>query len=125
MRHLSEITEPVRRVNNPVLGYGDERNGFFTVRFGILELRIIASVDGEGWDHVSVTTSAARCPTWDEMEFVRELFFLPEECVVQYSPPRAERVNCHPYCLHLWRPINEPIPTPPYWMVGPKVRAKR
>lgn len=33
-------------------------------------------------------------------------------------PPRAEAVNNHPHCLHLWRPIDEAIPRPPMAMVG-------
>lgn len=70
------------------------------------------------WEHVSVSTPV-RCPTWEEMCFVKSLFWLPHECVVQFHPPEAEYVNQHPYCLHLWRPL-EPlrIPRPPTIAVG-------
>lgn len=83
------------------------------------ELRVIASWGG-GWDHVSVTTRRTNlCPTWREMEAVREAFFYDSELVVQFSPPRTKVVNIHPGCLHLWRKQGDDGWTelPPEWMV--------
>lgn len=82
------------------------------------ELKIIAA-DGDetGWDHVSVSCRN-RPPNWQEMAFVKDLFWEPEECVMQLHPPRSEYVNNHPYCLHLWKPTNQPIPLPPRGLVG-------
>jgi hypothetical protein len=71
-----------------------------------------------GWEHVSVSLKN-RTPNWQEMCFVKDLFWLPEECVVQYHPPRTIYVNCHPNCLHLWRPLQEQMPMPPAILVGP------
>lgn len=79
-------------------------------------LRVIAS-SGEGWDHVSVSTES-RCPSWNEMEFVKRSFFYPEECVMQLHVPEAEHVNHMPFCLHLWRPTFMVIPRPPNRLVG-------
>ena len=76
---------------------------------------------GFGWDHVSVSAKN-RTPTWAELEYVRKLFFKPHETVMQLHVPESDHVNCHPFCLHLWRPQNEKIPRPPEWMVGPKKR---
>lgn len=70
-----------------------------------------------GWDHVSVSTPN-RCPTWEEMCWIKGLFFEPEEAVVQYHPPASVYVNNHPYCLPLWRPHDHEIILPPTWMVG-------
>ena len=81
-------------------------------------LTIVAS-DGEGWEHVSVSIER-RTPNWDEMCFVKDLFWREDECVVQYHPPRSEYVNFHPHCLHLFRPIDVKIPMPPSFLVGPK-----
>lgn len=81
-------------------------------------LKVIVS-DGAGWDHVSVSLEN-RCPNWDEMCWVKDLFFMPEETVMQLHPPRSEYVNYHPHCLHLWRPYNKSIPLPPSVFVGPK-----
>jgi hypothetical protein len=73
----------------------------------------------EGWEHVSVSTRR-RCPNWQEMCFVKDLFWEPEECVMQLHPPKSQWINNHPYCLHLWRSKREAIPMPPGGLVGIK-----
>lgn len=83
------------------------------------QMAFIASWGG-GWDHVSVSYSN-RCPTWDEMQRVKEMFFGDDEVVVQYHPASSQYVNNHPYCLHMWKPRMERIPTPPTWMAGAKL----
>jgi len=59
-----------------------------------------------------------RCPTWEEMCFVKSLFWNDEEAVMQLHPPKSQWVNNHPYCLHLWKPMNAEIPLPDSLMVG-------
>lgn len=87
-------------------------------------LRIIASdardwdeaqLPGEKWEHVSVSLAehADKTPTWGEMDFVRGLFFAPDETVLQFHPPKSAKVNVHEGCLHLWRPTLTAIPLPP------------
>lgn len=96
------------------------RNGAFLIPLpsangGIV--RVLVS-DGEGWEHASASLPD-RCPTWDEMCQVKNWFWDREDCVVQYHPPQSAYVNCHPFCLHLWRPVGITLPQPPSWMVGP------
>lgn len=67
---------------------------------------------GEPWDHVSVSLRD-RCPTWEEMCWIRSLFFEDEETVIQFHPPKSQYINAHPYCLHLWRPTQTVLPLPP------------
>lgn len=74
---------------------------------------------GGGWDHVSVSFPN-RCPTWEEMCEIKQMFFRPDEVCVQYHPAESEYVNTHPYCLHIWRLQKSGMPTPPSWMVGMK-----
>jgi hypothetical protein len=84
------------------------------------KLLIIASpgdADEMPWEHVSVSTKC-RCPTWQEMCFVKELFWDDEETVMQLHPPKSQWINNHPYCLHLWRHVA--IPVPPSIAVGYK-----
>ena len=69
------------------------------------------------WEHVAVST-ARRCPNWEEMCFVKDLFWDEEECVMQLHPPLSQYVNNSRYCLHLWRPTDRDIPTPPPSFVG-------
>lgn len=79
-------------------------------------LRVIAS-DGLDWEHVSVSLPH-RCPTWEEMCRVKDLFWDSTDCVMQLHPPEADWVNNHSFCLHLWRPIGAEIPRPPDYLVG-------
>lgn len=84
-------------------------------------LTIVASAgDGdpiaEGWEHVSISTPR-RTPNWQEMCFVKSLFWDDEETVIQYHPPASSYVNNHPHCLHLWRPPFD-VPLPPSILVG-------
>lgn len=97
-------------------------NGLFRMkgpnRKEAVPLMVLAS-DGMGWEHVSVSLPH-RCPTWEEMCFVKSLFWDDETSVMQLHPPKSEWVNNHSYCLHLWRPAHAVIPRPPAFMVGIK-----
>ena len=79
-------------------------------------LRVIAC-DGQdtGWDHVSVSLpdSPHKTPSWDEMCIVKNFFFDPLDCVVQFHPPEADYINIHGGVLHLWRSTRFPFPMPP------------
>lgn len=95
-------------------------NGAFLIPPSVAHKRagfwVIAS-DGMGWRHVSVSTNG-RCPTWPEMCFIKDMFWTEDECVIQYHPPKSEYINNHPYCLHLWQPIDVVLPMPDTIMVG-------
>ena len=107
-------------------------NGVFILphyRIAGYEIRCMVS-DGEGWEHVSVTVApvgkdASRNPTWDEMCHVKAQFWSEEECVIEYHPPKSEYVSCHPFCLHLWKPIDKIIPLPDPEFVGPRAFIKK
>jgi hypothetical protein len=72
-----------------------------------------------GWEHVSVSTKH-RIPNWQEMSFVKDLFWQDEETVVQFHPAKSQYVNCHPNCLHLWRDTVNGHRLPDADLVGPK-----
>jgi hypothetical protein len=93
------------------------------------ELMIVASgadiPEAQGWEHVSVSIpNAKRCPNWPEMCFVKDLFWSEDEAVVQFHPPKSEYVNNHPFCLHLWRAVDQHMRLPPSIMVGIKDRGE-
>lgn len=99
---------------------GDSGNGVFRVYVDGRSFFVIAS-NGGGWEHVSVSPCNRKrknCPTWEEMCAIKDMFFEPEERVVQYHPPKSEYVNNYEYCLHLWRPIVDEMPFPPSIFVG-------
>jgi hypothetical protein len=94
-----------------IAGSPQDDGGAFRMFYNGRELRIIAS-HGGGWNHVSVSMET-RCPTWKEMCYVKDAFFEPEDCVIQYHPPKSKYKNLAPYCLHLWQPQEFDIPLPP------------
>ena len=98
---------------------GDSGNGLFLIRSQPdgQKLRCLAS-DGGDWDHVSVSRPD-RCPDWSEMEQVKRMFFADEECAMQLHVPVSDHISCIDTTLNIWRPQNEPIPRPPWSMVGP------
>lgn len=116
-----------RRLSS-TLGSSDDdgMNGcFFVPRSGVI-LRCYVSdgaTDGApeamGWEHVSVSLGN-RCPTWEEMSFIKDVFWNVDETVMQLHPPKSHYVNLHPFCLHLWRHHSTPIPVPSSILVGIK-----
>jgi hypothetical protein len=103
----------------------DTWGGYFriTVKSSKRPLTVIASCGGqagaEGWDHVSVSLPR-RCPTWEEMDFVKRTFFAPDEIAMQLHVAESDHISFHPFCLHLWRHVEHKIPLPPGIFVGPR-----
>ena len=100
----------------------DGNNGYFMLPCQTTKsvLNCIVS-DGMGWEHVSVSVEGQkRTPTWTEMCFIKDIFWSEEEVVIQFHPAKSEYVNCHPFVLHLWKPIGVELPRPLTIMVGPK-----
>ncbi|MNK73056.1 hypothetical protein D3C87_925460 [compost metagenome] len=102
---------------------GDHECGLFRVSSSVdgATITVIATA-GNGWDHVSASRED-RCPTWEEMEQVKRLFFKNDETAFQLHVPPSDHISFHHFCLHLWRPLDGKFPVPPSWMVGPKVKA--
>jgi hypothetical protein len=88
---------------------------------------IVFASDGKDWEHLSIEVMPKekakkdklpkRCATWEEMSYIKSLFWSEEDVVIQYHPAKSEYVNLHPYVLHLWRPIKEKIPVPDIQLV--------
>jgi hypothetical protein len=121
---LPEVVEAGRERKDPrFASKTGERMGAFRLRYpsSMKEMQVIISdgsdwaalgLPGPAWEHVSVSLKD-RCPTWEEMAWVKSLFFGDEECVIQFHPPRSRYVNRHRFCLHLWRPVGVEMPMPP------------
>lgn len=116
MRNLTSTPEINKaRIHHITEGWGDDKSGAFQfdrpgLKFGTRML-VVAASDG-GWDHVSVSVFA-RTPTWEEMEWVKRLFFHDNEVVMQLHVATSDHINIHPHVLHLWRPTELTIPLPP------------
>lgn len=83
-----------------------ETAGAFKVMVGQRSFIVLASISDIGedglWEHISVSPkNKKRCPTWDEMCAIKDMFFgLDEECV-EFHPKKNEYVNISEYCLHI------------------------
>jgi hypothetical protein len=93
----------------------DEEGGSFRFQHHGQTMVVVAS-HGLGWDHVSVSFHD-RCPTWEEMEWVKRKFFRDDETAMQLHVAVSDHISIHPHTLHLWRSQTEPIPLPPSIMV--------
>lgn len=94
----------------------DGNNGAFKIHplKNRRDIYVIAS-DGLGWEHVSVSIRQGKdikIPTWDEMNYVKDMFWGEEDTVIQFHPRKSEYVNVHEKVLHMWRPIDRKFPTP-------------
>ena len=107
MKTMDEIRQDRRLQIHQIAEDGG--NGWVTIRGKTM---CVVFSWGGGWDHVSASFTN-RTPTWDEMCVLKDIFFREDECCVEYHPAYSNYVNIHPYCLHLWRPQHENIPTPP------------
>jgi len=94
-------------------GTGDETCGVFVIPcFSTRANLMVIASSGAGWDHLSVSLRD-RTPLWVEMEHVKRTFFRDDEVAMQLHVSPKDHVNRHPYCLHIWRPHDAPIPLPP------------
>lgn len=122
-----DLAEKGRHRAGPLGSETGETFGHFTLRHpNGARLFVIAVAGRPGddpigqYDHASVSVRKAdgsvqadRCPTWEELCWVKDLFWGEEECVVQYHPPKSRYVNQNPFVLHLWRPTTCEVPMPP------------
>ena len=89
-------------VDHPMRGERGLR-AFFIPYNKKITLKVIAAIEPDGWEHVSVSLPG-RDPFWAEMCFIKDLFFDDEDCVYQLHPKHSEYVNLHKHCLHMWKP---------------------
>jgi hypothetical protein len=97
--------------------YGDQFGMFLLKAPSGSYLQVMATAGMPGkydWEHVSVSPrDVTRVPTWDEMCWIKSLFWTDDECVIQYHPAKKDYINTNEKVLHLWRPTSVAIPMPP------------
>lgn len=107
-------------VPHPFLGMPTEEGGLFKFDGPCGKTLLAQASNGGGWEHVSVSRQGLKyVPNWEEMCFVKNLFWDEEDCVIQFHPPKSKNVDMAPV-LHLWRKCNEDWETPPENFVGVK-----
>jgi hypothetical protein len=70
-----------------------------------------------GWEHVSAhiykgIDRQPETPTWDDMHYLKRVFWSDDEMVVQIHPAQKDYVNFHEHTLHLWRCVDKEFPMP-------------
>jgi hypothetical protein len=117
----SKLPDVVEKGRMKYHGQPGDLHGAFMIPCGVERLRVISGpgslwelggITGPPWDHVSVSLSF-RTPLWEEMCYIKDLFFEPDEWVVQFHPAKSDYINDHPYVLHLWRLCEGEFPKPP------------
>ena len=130
MKRLEETTLEMRRIRRGPFAsdasYG--MNGMFIIPCPTDAKLCLAVVCDDGqrthWEHVSAQVvhrkrhRPVRIPTWDEMCYLKDIFWHPEETVLQFHPPHSQYVNMHPNVLHLWRHKFRSTELPPSILVG-------
>lgn len=125
---MHPILEAGRLQNSPFVSTPGEFDGAYSVampgqarRICIIASNGVSDNPAMSWQHVSVSfgSVSTKTPSWEIMCWVKDLFWDPEDPVMQLHPPRSRWINQHPGCLHLWRPLppNPAIPLPPSIMV--------
>ena len=114
----------VKNSPNPKINSTDEygNNGCFSIKqaYGKKSLIMIQASDGMCWEHVSISLPLAnRTPTWEEMCYVKGLFWDDDDPVIQIHPAKVHYVNYAKNCLHLWRSKDSAQALPPSILVGP------
>jgi hypothetical protein len=90
----------------------DGFNGHFIVPLEG-EMWMVRISDQLGWKHLSISNAQKKIlPNWTVMRRVKEAFFADEEWAVQFFPAKQDYVNDHDWVLHIWVPLNEPLPVP-------------
>lgn len=122
----SEPNKLIEHYRHQAAGFESPRGvnwGAFAILYRGRYLHVISSgtpddpaAPGYGWEHVSVSTND-RCPTWEEMQYIKTLFWRGDETVIQYHPPADRSKNLHPFTLHMWRPTAADLPLPPLDLV--------
>lgn len=79
---------------------------------GMVAIVDTLTIDGKQWRHLSVSRRS-RTPSHEDMMTAADAFLDREHVVLAIFPKRAEYVNVHEFCLHLWQPLGfDPVPDP-------------
>lgn len=79
---------------------------------GIAVMASDLMINGKRWYHVSASRKA-RMPSYEDLVWVKEVFFGEDQPAYQVFPKKSEHRNFHPFCLHLWACLDgDPFPDP-------------
>jgi len=99
--------------------------GAFLIPIGLKRRAVVVSCNGDigtGWEHVSVHIISGKkkhqeTPTWNDMCYIKNMFWSDDEIAIQIHPKKTDYINVHNHTLHLWRSLNQELLTPPNLLV--------
>ena len=105
---MKPIEEILKRMSGAKMYYSETQtyndminlpdSGLCTCVFGLNEY---------GYEHVSMSPCKKnKIPSWEDMTYLKNIFWMDEEECYQIMPRKSEYVNIKGNCLHLWRPVN-------------------
>jgi hypothetical protein len=91
-----------------------EGQGFMNARWykgrGLAVCVEVECVDGSLWIHISLSRGH-EMPDYADLTHVKRTFLGPHRKAIMVLPAEREHYNLHPYCLHLYSPIDsDPLP---------------
>lgn len=104
MRDEKEYIDKVIWDDDPYLVRNGLKAGLITLPKG-QKASVVVGRNEDGMEHVSIQLFCDRLPKWNEMCYVKDLFWGEEEEVVQIHPKKSQYVN-FTEALHLWRPVD-------------------
>lgn len=104
MRDEKEYLDKVLWDDDPALLHRGLKAGMITFPKG-QKASVVVGRNEHGMEHVSIEMFVDRLPKWNEMCFIKDIFWDEEEKVVQIHPKKSEYINITE-ALHLWRPVD-------------------
>lgn len=89
----------------------DGNNGRFVVILMFRQSVLVEASDASGWEHVAISRTD-RVVSYGELRQIKDMFWSPEDCVLQFFPPQGAFIYDDRTQLHLWRPAGADLPVP-------------
>lgn len=91
---------------------GSDARAFVSTDGGLSAICDTLTIDGKRWLHVSVSRRS-RTPSFEDLDRARIAFVGDDVPTYHVFPKANEHRNLHPFCLHLWTPLEaDPFPDP-------------
>lgn len=106
---MSEVSPRVLP-NGWICGESMANACWYQSRQGLRVLVEVEEQDKELWLHMSMSRKD-RLPNYADMVEAKSIFIGDERRAFHFFPKKSEHYNLHPFCLHLYSPIErDPLP---------------
>lgn len=96
----------LRDVSNEYITWAERDSKIIAMSCGLFQ-------DGNPWIHASISDCWAM-PTYEDLVELKSVVFGDDRAAVMVLPDKDHHVNIHPRCLHLYGPLDGPMPLPDF-----------